>query len=124
AYLNVAGGLVRNAVSTGSEFSSSFMRATQFAPETDAMIAALESQPELAFEKDFLRWMLSDGAGAALVCATPNSERVSLRIAWIDGSSYAGELPACMYSGAIKRDDGGLQGWREVDRPEEALREG
>ncbi len=124
AYLNVANGLARNAVSAGSEFASSFMRATQFAPETDAMIAALEAQPELAFEKDFLRWMLSDGAGAALVRAEPNPDRPSLRIDWIDGRSFAGEMPACMYAGAIKMDDGTLRGWREVDDPHDTWRHG
>ncbi len=124
AYLNVANGQSQNAVSTGSEFSSSFMRATNFAPETDAMVAALEERPELAFEKDFLRWMLSDGAGAALVRDKPNADRLSLRIDWIDGRSFAGSMPACMYSGAIKRDDGSLQGWREVDDPNDTLRDG
>jgi 3-oxoacyl-[acyl-carrier-protein] synthase-3 len=123
AYLNVAAGQARNAVATGSEFASSFMRATQFKPETDAMIEALEARPELAFEKEFLRWMLSDGAGAALVRHAPNPDRPSLRIDWIDGRSFAGELETCMYSGAIKREDGSLQGWRELDDPGETLRQ-
>jgi 3-oxoacyl-[acyl-carrier-protein] synthase-3 len=124
AWLNVASGLARNAISTGSEFASSFMRATQFAPETDAQVAELERHPELAFEKDFLRWMLSDGAGAALLRPEPNKGRLSLRVDWIDGLSFAGELPACMYSGAVKREDGSLKGWREVDDPNESLRDG
>jgi 3-oxoacyl-[acyl-carrier-protein] synthase III len=124
AYLNVAAGLAQNAVSAGSEFVSSFMRSTQFEPETDAMIAALETRPELAFEKDFLRWMLSDGAGAALVRNTPNPDRLSLRIDWIDGRSFAGDMEACMYAGAIKREDGTLRGWRELDDPNDSLRNG
>lgn len=124
AYLNVSTGLAEHAVSSGSEFVSSFMRATQFAPETDAMIEALEAHPEIAFEKDFLRWMLSDGAGAALVRGTPNPDRPSLRIDWIDGRSYAGEMESCMYAGAVKRDDGTLKGWRELDDPNDTLREG
>ncbi len=124
AYLNIAQGLAHTAVSCGSEFVSSCMRAGQFAPETDAMIAALEAHPELAFEKDFLRWMLSDGAGAALVRDTPNADRVSLRIDWIDGRSFAGDMESCMYAGAIKRADGTLKGWREPDDPNDTLREG
>jgi 3-oxoacyl-[acyl-carrier-protein] synthase-3 len=124
AYLNVAAGLAEHAVSSGSEFVSSCMRATQFAPETEAMVAALEARPELAFEKDFLRWMLSDGAGAALLGSAPNPDRPSLRIEWIDGRSYGGDMEACMYAGAVKREDGTLKGWREPDDPNEILREG
>ena len=60
---------------------------------------ALEAHPELAFEKDFLRWMLSDGAGAC--CSSPRRARgLNLRIDWIDIFSSAHELPTCMYVGA------------------------
>ncbi len=121
AYLNVAAGLTRHAISTGSEFASSFMRGLNFEPEMEAQLAAIENRPELAFEKDFLRWMLSDGAGAALLGPTPNPERLSLRVDWIDGLSFAGDMPVCMYSGAIKRPDGSLQGWREATSPQDVL---
>ncbi len=123
AYLNVAAGGARNGISCGSEFASSFMRGANFEPELESRIAALEKQPELAFEKDFLRWMLSDGAGAALLSHQPNPDRLSLRIDWIDGLSYAGEMPVCMYSGAIKRADGSLQGWREAPDIQDILKQ-
>jgi 3-oxoacyl-[acyl-carrier-protein] synthase-3 len=71
----------------------------------------LEAHPELAFEKDFLRWMLSDAAGAALVQPQPRRDGLSLRIDWIDLFSFAHELPACMYAGAEKDEDGRLRGW-------------
>lgn len=122
AYLNIAAGLARNGISSGSEFASSFMRGANFDAELASRVADLEKQPELAFEKDFLRWMLSDGAGAALLSDTPNPDRLSLRIDWIDGLSYAGEMPVCMYSGAIMREDGRLQGWREVENNQDMLR--
>lgn len=123
AWMSVATGQVRRAVATGSELASSFMLARNFEPEIDSRVAELERSPELAFEKDFLRWMLSDGAGAVLVSDAPNRERLSLRIDWIDGLSYAGEMPACMYSGAIRLADGRLQGWRVPDDPQEILRQ-
>lgn len=123
AYLNIAAGLTRNAVSSGSEFASSFMRGANFEPELESRVAELEQKPELAFEKDFLRWMLSDGAGAALLSNQPNRDRLSLRIDWIDGLSYAGEMPVCMYSGAIKRADGTLQGWREAPDTQDILKQ-
>lgn len=122
AYMNVAAGLSANAVSTGSEFSSSFMRGAYFEPEIDARVDDLENNPSLAFEKDFLRWMLSDGAGAAMIKGEPNDGRLSLRIDWIENVSFAGQLPVCMYSGAVKDEDGTLRGWREAQDPRDVLR--
>lgn len=116
-YMSVALALTKNAVCTGSEFASSFMRGINFEPEIHASITKMEKHPELAFEKDFLRWMLSDGAGAALISSKPNKNRLSLRINWIDYLSFAGDMPVCMYSGAIKKENGCLQGWREADDP-------
>lgn len=121
-YMNVALGLTSRAVVTGSEFVSSFMRSVNFEPEIQAQIENLKKRPEIAFEKDFLRWMLSDGAGAALLSATPNEGRHSLRIDWIDHVSLAGDMPVCMYSGAIKREDGSLQSWRELEDPHDAVK--
>ncbi|MDA8390150.1 MAG: beta-ketoacyl-ACP synthase III [Gammaproteobacteria bacterium] len=124
AWMTVATGGADLAVSTGSELASSFMRAEQFGAQPDAEpdIEALEKMPVLAFEEDFLRWMLSDAAGAAVLQSTPGSRGLSLRIDWIDCVSYAGELPACMYSGANKDADGRLRGWREVS-PEIAAKD-
>jgi 3-oxoacyl-[acyl-carrier-protein] synthase-3 len=114
AYMSVLAGLTRNAVATGSETASTFMRASNFEAENDARIAALEKKPVIAFEKDFLRWMLSDGAGAALLEDRPARDGLSLRIDWIDQWSYAHELPTCMYAGAEKTPEGRLMGWREL----------
>lgn len=103
----------QHAVATGSELSSASMRAENFTPELDSKLAELEKQPELAFEKDFLRWMLSDGGGAVLVEREPRSDGgLSLRVDWIDVFSYAGEMEACMYAGAVKQADGRLTGWQ------------
>ncbi len=118
AFMAVASGLRRNAVAAGSELSSVMMRAHNFTAETDAQIAELESRPELAFEKDFLRWMLSDGAGALLLEPEPRPGQTSLRIDWIDLFSYAGEIETCMYAGAIKREDGSIQGWSTMPSSE------
>jgi len=70
----------------------------------------LEARSELAFEKDFLRWMLSDGAGALLLEPEPRPG-LNLRVEWVDIFSYAHLLPACMYVGAEKQADGALRGW-------------
>jgi 3-oxoacyl-[acyl-carrier-protein] synthase-3 len=103
----------RYAVATGSELSSASMHASNFAGENDSRIDALEKKPELAFEKDFLRWMLSDGAGAVLLENAPRQTGISLRVDWIDILSYAGEMETCMYAGAIKQGDSELRGWQQ-----------
>ena len=56
--------------------------------------------------------MLSDGAGAVLL---ENASRgpLSLRIDWIEMSSAAADLPACMVAGADRGADGKLRGWMD-----------
>ncbi len=115
AYLGVAAGEFSNAVATGSETASAVMRGKHFEPELSHKIDALEARPEIAFEKDFLRWMLSDGAGAVLLQSKPNTKTLSLQINWIFERSYANEMETCMYSGAAKKKDGSLEGWKEFE---------
>jgi 3-oxoacyl-[acyl-carrier-protein] synthase-3 len=110
AWLSVRAGDARRAVATGSELASAVMRGSNFEAELEHKLEALEARPELAFEKDFLRWMLSDGAGAVLLEREPRGP-LSLRVEWIDLSSAAHELPVCMYAGADKNAEGGLDGW-------------
>ena len=114
AYLSVRSGESNNAVSTGSEVISTLLRADKFAKELNCT-NHLEENPILAFEKDFLRWMLSDGAGAMLLENKPNEKGISLQIEWIDTISYANELDACMYAGSEKNENGTLKGWKEFD---------
>ena len=110
-----------NAIVTGSELASGSLKAAHFRHQLDAR---LDNNPYLSFENEFLRWMLSDGAGAVLVQSHPNSASLSLRVEWIDIVSYAGELESCMYAGAIKRQDGSLEGWRDAEDPNAMLRLG
>jgi 3-oxoacyl-[acyl-carrier-protein] synthase-3 len=115
AYLSVCSGNTQNAVASASEIASSVLHARNFEAESDARVAQLERQPDIAFDKDFLRWMLSDGAGAFLVEDVPRDDNFSLRIDWIDVSSQAHELPTCMYAGAEKMADGSIKGWMHHD---------
>jgi 3-oxoacyl-[acyl-carrier-protein] synthase-3 len=118
-YMSVLAGLSSNAVVTGSEIASSFMRADKFEAESEARIAALEKRPVIGFEKDFLRWMLSDGAGALLLQNRPNPQGLSLKVEWIDQFSFAHRFEPCMYAGAEKNADGSLTGWREFGSMQE-----
>lgn len=114
AYMSVLSGLHSSAVATASEVSSRIMHANNFSAEIDAKVKALETKPEIAFEKDFLRWMLSDGAGALRLENQPRADQTALRIDWIDLFSYADEMGTCMYAGAEKKPDGTLTGWSDA----------
>lgn len=120
AYMAVLTGQHKNVVATGSDLSSASMTANNFSDEVGVEVAELEKQPELAFEKDFLRWMLSDGAGAMLVQPQANPDHLSLRIDWLDMFSYAGQMEACMYAGAVKDDNGNLSGWQSFSGEQRA----
>ncbi len=111
AAMSVASRSARRAIATGSELVSPVMRASHFEAESEHLARELEARPEIAFDKEFLRWMLSDGAGALLLEPTPRPGQVSLRVCWIELFSNAHRLPACMYAGAEKESDGGLRGW-------------
>lgn len=117
AYMSIKCGNTTNAVSTGSEKFSSWMLSQKFEPETENL-KSLAENPIIAFEKDFLRWMLSDGASAALFQDKPNEEGLSLRVDWVEIASYANELETCMYAGAVKNGDGTTKGWTDMT-PEE-----
>jgi 3-oxoacyl-[acyl-carrier-protein] synthase-3 len=121
-YLAVRGGQTANAVVTGSEVASLSLHARNFTSEVESRVVQLEDRPEIAFEKDFLRWMLSDGAGAMLLQDRPRSDGISLRVEWVDTFSYAHELPVCMYAGAQKDGQQKLISWRNC-QPDEWLAE-
>lgn len=114
-YMSILSGNSSNAVCAGSERFSGWMLAKSFKEEAEK-IAQLEGDGIIAFEKDFLRFMLSDGAGAALLEDTPNAEGISLRIDWIEQRSFAHELETCMYAGSIKQEDGSITGWTDLDQ--------
>lgn len=119
AYLSILAGNTTNAVVSGSEKLSSFMLASNFEKETERL-AEMEQNPIIAFEKDFLRWMLSDGAAALLLEDKPRANSINLKIEWLDIRSYANQLETCMYVGADKTPDGTTIGWKDFT-PEEWL---
>jgi 3-oxoacyl-[acyl-carrier-protein] synthase-3 len=115
-FLSVKSGNTVNAVCTGSERVSSWMLADKFENEI-VNLKKLEEQPIVAFKKDFLRWMLSDGAGAFLLENKP-SGNISLKIEWMEAFSYAYELETCMYAGGDKLADGSIKPWSDYKSSE------
>ncbi|MCA4781570.1 beta-ketoacyl-ACP synthase III [Empedobacter stercoris] len=111
-YLSVKSGNSKNAICSGSERVSTWMKAEKFEHEVENL-KELEEQPIIAFKKDFLRWMLSDGAGAFLLENTPNEDTISLKIEWMESYSYAHELETCMYAGGDKLPNGEMKPWSD-----------
>jgi 3-oxoacyl-[acyl-carrier-protein] synthase-3 len=116
-FLNIKAGIKNNAVCVGSERMSAWMTADKFNHEAENL-KLLEERPIVAFKREFLRWMLSDGAGAFLLETKPRENEISLKIDWIDFYSYAHEIEACMYSGCEKQEDGSLKSWAEYPAEE------
>ena len=71
----------------GSELASRSLRQSRF----DGIRAGMDSH--------FLRWMLSDGAGAVVVEFQPHPSRISLRVDWVRHVSLAHEHEVCMRAG-------------------------
>ena len=117
AYMSIKSGEAENAVTCGSELVSPMMMSRNFEAESRSE-SELESNPFIGFEKDFLRWMLSDGAGAALLQDKPNESGLSLKVEWIESRSYAHEYETCMYSSADKNEDGSVKSWKEFEPSE------
>ena len=119
-FLSVKSGNSKNAICTGSEKVSTWMKSEKYKQEVINLIK-LEEQPIVAFKKDFLRWMLSDGAGALLLENKPKGE-ISLKIEWMEAYSFAYELETCMYAGGDKLENGDIQPWSDYN-PEQWLNE-
>ena len=118
-FMAIRTGDVQRAVTTGSERMSRKMRSEVFKDEM-AKLAELEENPYISFEKEFLRWMLSDGAAAFLLSDKKNETGISLRIEWLEGVSYANEMEVCMYMGSDKQKNGQLKSYMDFS-PEEIM---
>lgn len=94
----IEGGHKKNAVVVGSELVSRNLKASRFESESE------DADGYRALDADFLRWMLSDGAGALVLESKPAEQGLSLRIDWVELVSHAHERPVCMYTGIVDKD--------------------
>ena len=116
-YSNILAGLHDNAVCVASELTSPALVSKFYDPEYEATHDNPDKDPYMAFEKDFMRFMLSDGAGAVLLQDHPEGD-CSLKVEWVEMTSYANELPTCMFMASELEPNGRLKSWKEFS-PEE-----
>ena len=117
SYLSVLAGMSSKAICSTSELASPTLLSKNYDQEY-GHCAQVGKDPYMAFEKDFLRFMLSDGASAVLLSDKKSEDGLSFRIEWIEMTSYANELPTCMFMGAELRGDGELISWKEFESQE------
>jgi 3-oxoacyl-[acyl-carrier-protein] synthase-3 len=60
---------------------------------------SLLTRPAVAPDTGFLRWTLSDGAGAVVIEPRPRPDGLSLRVDWLHLASHAHQHPVCMSAG-------------------------
>lgn len=87
------------AAACAGEFSSRWFR-----PEFYEGSTLVDAKGRLRAEADYLRFTLSDGAGAIALEPKPKPDGVSLKIDFIDIVSLAGHFELCMWAGASVDD--------------------
>ncbi len=91
-----------NALVIASELASRLFKHTRY--------EAAGGREAVDFDAEFLRWMLSDGAGALLLQNEPAG--LSARIDWIRSFSHADAYPLCMSVGG-SRDANESRTWQD-----------
>ena len=99
AWLQVRAGEHEVAAACAGEFSSRWFR-----PEFYEGTALVDAKGRLRAEADYLRFTLSDGAGAVVMEPRPRPEGLSLKVRFIDLVSLAGRFDPCMWAGAAVED--------------------
>lgn len=115
AYSQIKSEEKQNAVCVGSELASRLFKSSRFEAQ------GVDSLP---FDAEFLRWMLSDGAGAMVLQDKKNENGISLKIDWIDLKSHANEFPVCMFTGKTDNKNEEEQTWLDYPSYEEASKAG
>ena len=92
----VKSGEAKAAVCVGVEQSSDGLKSRNFRTTYDIPNILRDVRKSKWFMSVFLRYMLSDGAGAFLIEDQPGEEGLSLRIDWTYSRSFANQAPLCM----------------------------
>ena len=121
AYMMVKNGEFKSAAICASELTSRHFKSSRY---PDGSI--LDDDGKLPFDIAFMRYMLSDGAGAAVIQDHPSTSRTSYRIEWVVNTSFAHTTEPCMYLGTAHRSNGNGHAltWQDYPTIEEASRDG
>ena len=110
AWLSVRAGEAEVAATAAGEFSSRWFR-----PEFYEGTTLVDAKGRARVEADFLRFTLSDGAGAVVLEPRPRTDALSLKIEWIDLTSLAGRFDPCMWAGSTFADRSDMRSaWSHV----------
>jgi 3-oxoacyl-[acyl-carrier-protein] synthase-3 len=93
----VKSGDVRAAVCVGVEQSSMGLKSKAFRTVHDIPAILRDVRSSKWFMSVFLRFMLSDGAGAFLIEPQPRENSISLKVDWTYSRSFANQAPLCMH---------------------------
>jgi 3-oxoacyl-[acyl-carrier-protein] synthase-3 len=85
------------AICVGVEQSSVGLKSKAFRTTYDIPTILRDVRASKWFTSVFLRFMLSDGAGAFLLEPQPSEDSISLKINWTYSRSFANEAPLCMH---------------------------
>ena len=107
------------ALVVSSELASRLLKKQRYEAATTSTFAT----KRIDFSTEFLRWMLSDGAGALLLQNKPAPKGLSLRIDWIRAFSHAHALPTCMSVGSAGRNED-KRTWQDYNTYAEAEKDG
>ena len=125
AYQSIMVSEHQNAVVCASERLSAFLNAGRFQHLLNQESNEKKLKAIDFFDAAFLRWMLSDGAGAVVLESKPKEHGLSLRIDWIDIKSYANENPTCMSWGTSSPENPTIDNtWLSYETTSEADRAG
>lgn len=114
-YTQIKSNEKQNAVCVGSEFASRLFKSSRF---------EAQKMDTVPFDTEFLRWMLSDGAGAVVLENKKSTKGLSLKIEWIDLKSHAHKYPLCMYVGKNDTKNETEQTWLDYPDYESASKSG
>lgn len=120
AFSRIQTGEIQTGIACAGEIASRLFKGRRFSGQQ-----RIENGQGLELETDFLRWMLSDGAGALLMQNKPASHHLSLKIEWIDLQSYAHLYDVCMFAGKnMAPQNGKHTSWMDYDSFTDADRDG
>ena len=117
ALLQVQAGGKRHAVACASEFASRLLKSSRFEAQQRVL------NEGLGFDAEFLRWMLSDGAGAAVLQDSTGHAPLCFEVEWIELKSFANAFEPCMYVGPAKNGTR-MQSWLDYPTYQSAADDG